>query len=290
MEKIAITQARKIDKAVRRSINLIGGLNLKGDEHVIIKPNICNGKNPHGMVITDFKLIKSVIDVVVEAGCEVTIVESDNISGSADDRLKQSGLMKELEEWNTPFLNLSKDEYQEHEIAGVLLRLPSTVLDADYFINLPKIKTCAHTLVTLSIKNLYGVFQRSKKNSLHEHLDEILPYLAQTIKHDLIIVDGLVCMEGNGPVIGTPRNMGIILAGRNPVSIDAICSHLMGFDPREIPHLKLSADLGLGEIDINKINLLGDDWNSFSCQFDKPYTISSTLKSIGSIKDRYFSF
>jgi len=94
------------------------------------------------------------------------------------------------------FLNLSGDEFEVHEVAGKKLRLPRTVLDADYFINLPKVKTEGHVSVTLSIKNLFGVPQRAKKSSLHRRLNEILPYLAGAIRHDLIVVDGVVAMEG----------------------------------------------------------------------------------------------
>ena len=142
-------------------------------------------------MITDFSLIKAVVDVVRENGNDLVIVESDNISGTAVSRMEKSGLMGYLDDWDVDFINLSQDRYKEYPVAGTSLRLPKTVLEADYFINLSKIKTCAHTLVTLGIKNLYGVFQRKQKGKLHKHLDEILPFLASTVRNDLIIVDGI---------------------------------------------------------------------------------------------------
>jgi uncharacterized protein (DUF362 family) len=263
---------------------------LKGGEHVLIKPNICNGKNPNGMVITDFSIIKSVINFLSGKAGKITIVESDNISGTADERLSEAGLLKKISEWEVDFLNLSEDNYEIYNVAGQELRLPESVLNADYLVNIPKIKTCAHTLVTLSIKNMFGVLQRSKKNKLHKHLDEILLFLTKTVPQNLIIVDGLTCMEGNGPVIGTPLSLGVIVAGFNPVSVDAVCSSIMGFNPLYIPHIVKPAELGLGEADINKIRIVGDDWTGFVCDFDKPYTISSSLKSIKSIRDIYLRF
>jgi len=287
LNKVSVVKVSDVEAAVKKGVELIGGSGLTGREDVVIKPNICNEKNPHGMVITDFNVLKGVIDLVKEAGSNITIVESDNISGTADQRIEGSGLREKLDEWGIPFQNLSQDSYEEHEVVGNTLRLPKTIIEADYFINVPKIKTCAHTLVTLSIKNLYGCFQRGDKNKLHKHLDDILPYLAENIPQDLIVVDGITCMQGNGPVIGTPRSLGIIVAGKNTVSVDTVCTSIMGYNPLGVTHITRSADLGLGEADINKIDLVGDDWRSFVCEFDKPYTIKSTLKSIKSIKDIY---
>ena len=289
MSKVAILRSTKIKDTVRKSVELVGGLSLKGDEHVIIKPNIANGKNPYGMVITDFTLIETIVEMIKEKGNEITVVESDNISAAAEKRVNQCGLQEKLDEWDVPFLNLSHDDYEEHEIAGTTLRMPKTVMDADYFINLPKIKTCAHTHVTLSIKNLYGVFQRAKKGRLHKKLDIILPYLAKVVRNDLIVVDGLTCMEGNGPVVGNPCELGVIVAGINPVSVDAMCSRLMGYDPKEIPHIQGSYELGLGEINLEKIFLLGDEWVEFVHEFERPYSLKATLKTMKSLKDTYLT-
>ena len=287
MEKVSLVEAVGIDKAIRESIELIGGLQLAPDKTVVIKPNVCNSKNPEGMVLTDFRVIKAVVDMVRENGNDVLIVESDNISGTADHRMEKTGLMALLDDWGVDFLNLSHDDYQEYEVADTVLRLPRTVLDAEYFINIPKIKTCAHTLVTLGIKNLYGVFQRKKKAKLHKHLNTILPFLAETIRNDLIIVDGINCMEGNGPVIGNPVCLNLVLAGRNVVSVDAVCSWLMGYDPVTIPHIALSAERDIGPIDSDSIQVVGSEWIKYAQDFEPPYSLKATLKSFKAIKDIY---
>ncbi|NIU84876.1 MAG: DUF362 domain-containing protein, partial [Candidatus Thorarchaeota archaeon] len=153
MDKVAVVKALDIGAAVRRSVQLIGGVELDGGENILIKPNICNRKNPHGMVNTDFNVIESVINLFVGKAGKITIVESDNISGSADFRFKESGLRRKIREWGVEELNLSTDDYEVFNVAGQDLRLPKSILNADYLVNIPKIKTCAHTLVTLSIKN-----------------------------------------------------------------------------------------------------------------------------------------
>jgi uncharacterized protein (DUF362 family) len=273
-----------VQRAVARSIELIGGLGLRGGEEVVIKPNLCNAKNPHGMVITDFRILEAVIHLIKEETDRITVVESDNISDTADNRAAKSGLQDKLDELGVGFLNLTGDDHEAHEVAGKELRLPRTVLDADYFVNLPKIKTEGHVSVTLSIKNLFGVLQRRKKSALHKQLNEILPYLAKAVRSDLIVVDGLVAMEGNGPIIGTPREMGIIITGRSPVSVDALCARLMCFDPGEIPHIAKTHEMGLGDMDPE---VLGNDWERFVCEFERPYSLKASLKSIGSIRKIY---
>lgn len=278
-----------VDTAVRESIALVGGLQLKPGQEVVVKPNICNPKNPGGMVITDFRVIKSVINMVKENGNDITVVESDNINDTADERLKKSGLMKYLDEWDVPFLNLSHDDYEECQVAGTTLRLPRTVLDADYFINIPKIKTCAHTLVTLSIKNLYGVLQRPNKSKLHRKLDDILPFLAEKVRCDLVVMDGINCMEGNGPVVGNRICLNLILSSMNCVAMDTVCSKLMGYDASMIPHIALSSERGLGPIDLDKIIIVGEEWAQHYREFERPYSLRATLKSMKSIKDIYLS-
>jgi uncharacterized protein (DUF362 family) len=283
--KVSVVEAGKdIQQTVERSIELIGGLRLYEDTKVVIKPNLCNAKNPHGMVITDFRILEAVINIVKEKTDRITVVESDNISDTAENRAVNSGLLEKVNDLEVDFKNLTKDDFNVHKVAGQELKIPKMVTEADYFINLPKIKTEGHVLVTLSIKNLFGILQRRKKNSLHRYLNEILPYLAFTIKHDLIVMDGLVAMEGNGPIIGTPRDMGIIVTGRNPVSVDSVGSRLMCFDPKSIPHIARTFEMGLGDLDPM---IVGDDWEKFICEFEKPYSLKASLKSISSIRKIY---
>ena len=286
MAKVALVKADgNIDAAVRRSVELAGGLQIRPGMRVVVKPNVCNAKNPQGMVLTDFAIVEAAIKMVREKGCEPLVVESDNIADTADRRVKESGLMARLEELKTPFLNLSRDECVPHKVADTEIMIPKTMLDADYVLNLAKIKTCAHTTVTLGIKNLYGCFKEAKKSRLHKKLDEVLPYLAKTIRTDMTIIDGLTCMEGNGPVVGNPRKMGVIVAGSDVVAVDSFCCSLMGFKPEEIRHVANTALLGVGQM--SGYEVVGDPWEGFACQFERPYSLKATFKSLGAVRDVY---
>jgi len=286
LTNVAIVKAGGDEEAaVRRAVELAGGLQVKPGMRVVIKPNVCNAKNPQGMVITDFAIIEAAVKMVREKGCEPLVVESDNIADTADKRVKESGLYTKLEEWEVRFLNLSADEGVPHKVAGTEIMIPKTMLEADYVINLAKMKTCAHTTVTLGIKNLYGCFQEAKKSRLHKKLDEVLPYLAKTMRTDMTVIDGVTCMEGNGPVVGNPRKMGVIVAGRDVVAVDSFCCGLMGFKPEEIGHVANTALLGVGQL--NGYEVVGDPWEGFACRFERPYSVKATFKSLGTLRDVY---
>ena len=288
MNKVALVKAGKdIITSVTKCVDLLGGLGIKKGKQAVIKPNLCNAKNPYGMVNTDFRIIEAIVELLKSETNKIIVVESDNVSDIIANRALKSGLTQKLDELGVELINLSEDDYEIHEIAGKKLRLPKTILEADYFVNLPKIKTEGHVTVTLSIKNLFGIPQRRKKNKLHSTLNEILPYIAGVVKNDLIVVDGIVAMEGNGPIIGTPVNLGVIVAGRNLVSVDAICCALMGINPNHVSHLSKSHKKGLGEIDPNAIKVIGENWKEFSRKFEKPYSFKASIKSIKSIRKIY---
>jgi uncharacterized protein (DUF362 family) len=284
MGRIAVVRVGEdVGRAVEEAVDLIGGLNIERGCRVIVKPNICYPKNPYGMVITDFGIIEAVVRLLQRETDDIAVVESDNISGTADRRVERSGLGDLLRFLGVEFINLSMDEGEVHEVAGVKIRLPKTVLEADYFVNLPKMKTSGPTLVTLSIKNLFGLLMLGDKKRLHPYLDEILPYLAKVIHNDLIVMDALTAMEGNGPVIGTPKEMGLIIAGRNPLEVDALCTRLMDIDPKEVGHLMKAYEMGLGEIDVESLEVVGEDWRWLVNSFERPYSFKASMRSIRSI-------
>ena len=123
------------------------------------------------------------------------------------------------------------------------LWLPRTVLNADFLVSMAKIKTHHWAGVTLSMKNMFGVVPGSRygwpKNILHwKGIQESILDLCVTIPVHFVIADGIVAMEGNGPLNGTPRALGKIVLADDPVAADATCARLMGFEPDRIVHIR----------------------------------------------------
>jgi len=272
------------EQVVASLLDMLGSIDIRSGESVIVKPNVCYHRNPNGMVVTDFKLIEIVLEWLKERTSKVTVVESDNNTGSADHRVEALGLNSLLARMDVAFRNLSKERnLLAMNVNDVAFHLPKLVAEADYVVNLPKLKTCTGMTVTLSLKNSFGLIADRNKPSMHKSLDRILLEVNRSIRQHLILVDGIVGMEGNGPLLGEPVQTGVIIAGARPASVDAVCSRVMGFDPSQISHIKLCSEGGLGTLDPEKINVVGENIEAVARPFEPPSfaprLIAKTLKS-----------
>jgi uncharacterized protein (DUF362 family) len=276
-EKVAIVKTEEdVEEAIHKSIQLLGGLNIKSNQQVVVKPNVCYHKNLDNMIITDPRVLEAVISLVKKRTDNILVVESDSRSGTADERVTKSGVIDLIEKCGVEFLNLSNDETEEHDVDGLTLQIPKTLLETNFFINVPKVKTCniEHTFITIAMKNMFGILANKKKPKLHEKLVEILLFLNRTIRQNLVIVDGIVGMQGLGPIQGSPVDLGLIISGLSPVTVDAVCCHIMGINPYAVEPLWKAYKVGIGEIDINRTQVLGEKINDVSKKFDYP-TFSS---------------
>jgi len=266
-------------------------IDIRSDESIVVKPNACYHRNSRDMVVTDLRLIEGVLEWLKERTHKLTVVESDNRSGSADHRVEELGLTSLLRRLNVTFRNLSREEgLHSREVDGMQFHIPKLVTEADYVVNLPKLKTCHGTTVTLSLKNAFGLVSDRSKPSMHKILDKILLEVNRSIRRQVIIVDGIVGMEGNGPLLGEPVETGILVAGTQPVSVDATCSRIMGFDPSQISHIRTCSEGRLGTLDAGKINVLGEEIRVVARPFAPPsFAPLSVVRTLGSAAKLYLS-
>jgi len=236
----------------------------------VIKPNVCYPKNIDNMVVTDLRVLETVINMVKQRTKNVLVVESDERSGTAEKRVIGTGVIDVIKKCDAEFLNLTHDEVEEHKVADLTVRIPKTVLRADYFINLPKVKTNMFVLISVAMKNMFGVIASKRKSQFHSRLADVLVYVNQAVRQHLIIADGIVAMEGLGPIHGSRVDLGLIISGKNPVTVDAACCHIMGFNPYAAEALWKAHQQGMGEIDREKIRFLGESLESVQGRFSRP--------------------
>jgi len=248
-----------VAETVQRSVDMLGGLEVEPNDLVVVKPNICHPKNLENMVTTDLRILEAVLKMAKRKTNNVVVVESDSMSGTAEKKAGGTGALDVIRKCEAEFFNLSRDDFEEHDVDGLELKIPKTVLKADFLINLPKLKTCVRSSLLLSVamKNMFGCLP-DKKSRFHKSLAEVLVYLNRTIRQDLVIVDGITCMEGLGPTQGTPVNLNLLISGKNPATVDAACCHIMGFNPYAAKALWLAHRQGMGELDLKKIHVLGE--------------------------------
>jgi uncharacterized protein (DUF362 family) len=147
-------------------------------------------------------------------------------------------------------------------ILRTYLWLPRTVLEADFVVSMPKVKTHHWSGVTLSMKNMFGAVPGAKygwpKNILHwKGIQESILDVCATVPVHFVIADAIVAMEGNGPLNGNPRPLHRIVLADDPVAADATCARLMGLDPTRITHIRIGAQF-LGNVSLDRIDQIAE--------------------------------
>jgi uncharacterized protein (DUF362 family) len=260
--------------------------NLRG-EKVLLKPNAARLALPGQGITTHPLVVKATLDYLREVGInDVAIGESCIFGVDAHEAFLRTGMREISESEGVPLIDMDQGNSMEVAIPkGRILKKirVSVILKAfSFIISIPVMKTHMHTGVTLSIKNMKGLLWRREKARLHQlrcdprlmqgykELDMAISDMASVLFPHLAIIDGTVGMEGMGPAYGKKKAMGVIVVGANALSADAVASHLMGFDPESIPHLKLSALKGLGEIKAQNILVKPRDYLKWKIPFEPP--------------------
>ncbi len=235
---------------------------------VLLKPNLVEtavGK-PH--INTHPAVVRGAAEAFRKLGAaQVVVAEGPGHIHDTLMVLEESGLAEVLAADRLPFADLNYETGLIVPNAGGWsklphLTLPVTLLEADFIVSLAKLKTHHWAGVTLSMKNLFGVmpgiYYGWPKNVLHwAGIPECILDLTATIRPHFAIVDGIVGMEGDGPIMGTPKEAGVLVMGRNLVAVDATCARLMGIDPYRVGYLA-AADGRLGPVSAEAITQVGE--------------------------------
>jgi uncharacterized protein (DUF362 family) len=257
----------RLTDVVRRGLGLFE-VPVRG-RRVVLKPNLVE-YDPGGVINTHPVLIAATIEALRELdAAEVVVAEGPGHRRDNDYLLSASGLADVLRDAGARYVDLNVDAarpvtLRSHYTALDRLYLPRTVLDADLFISMPKMKTHHWAGVTLSMKNLFGIVPSAiygwPKNVLHwQGIDNsILDINAALTMPRFNIVDGIVGMEGNGPIQGTARPTGVVVFGADPVAVDATAGHLMGIDPGRVPYLSQAGQF-LGNAELELVDQRGED-------------------------------
>ena len=251
---------------VRRGLELFA-LELAG-RRIVLKPNFVEF-DPNGAVNTSPALIAATIEAFRSLGAsEVIVAEGPGHRRDTEYIVTASGLYDTLRDTKARYVNLNADRLRRvparsrYSKLGTLY-LPETVLGADLLVSMPKLKTHHWAGVTLSMKNLFGIMPWAvygwPKNVLHYAgiVPSILDINASLPVPRFNIVDGIVGMEGNGPIQGQPRQSGLIVFGGDPVAVDATATRLMGLDAARIAYLSEAARF-LGNADPAAIEQRGE--------------------------------
>jgi uncharacterized protein (DUF362 family) len=252
---------------------------------VLLKPNLV-GLDPLGIMNTHPAVIAATREAFLRLGAwQVLIGDGPAMDRDTEAIVESVRLREFVGPLARTFVDLNLDDVERvtlksHASRLKQLYLPKTVLGVDFLVSMPKLKTHHWTGVTLSLKNMFGVVPGGcygwPKNVLHwAGIDGAILDVNAAARPDFAIVDGIVGMEGNGPIQGTPKACGVLVFGDDPVAVDATCCRIMGFNPLKVKYLAQAGTL-LGHVEAAKIRQHGEN----IAVVNKPFEVLDAFRHI----------
>jgi uncharacterized protein (DUF362 family) len=240
------------------------------DGAVVLKPNLCTAvPDLIEASNTTLAVTAAVCEVLIERTKRVSIVEADHMRQKTEDVFEATGYRELERKYGVALVNLSKTPSVNCRCEPVgEIPLPRMLVECDAFISIPVLKTHALTYFTGVLKNQWGcVPGYLDRIQHHGAIHELLSTLHRILQPRFAIMDGIVGMEGRGPVAGRARRLDVILASQDGVALDATCMRLVGLEPTLSKHVVIAAQQRLGRIRSEEIEVDGD-WRKHATQFE----------------------
>lgn len=279
----------EVEKAVREMMAQMDVSSIiPSGASVVIKVNLSTPFAENALPSnTHPALLDAVLGVVRERTSNIVVGESNGMRYDTEDAFEVSGYNPIIERHGARAINFTKDEWVETgvpEISG--WGLSKTLLEADVFITLPVLKTHATTVFTGALKNQFGCYPQHNRIFLHPKLDRVLVIINEILKPRIAIMDGIVAMEGRGPINGKPRRFDMLLGSTDAVALDATAMRLVGIDPYTSRHVRWASEGGLGQIDPARIDIDGD-FDRYRTKFE-PAELDLPIRALGWISRSRF--
>jgi uncharacterized protein (DUF362 family) len=279
--RVSIVKAPAYDQTLYDTMRrlLVEHLGDVRGRRILLKPNLVEFE-PASSINTHPMLVHAAYEAFRAMGAaSVLIAEGPGHRRNTLDLAEAAGYCHTVPDFEDHFVDLNLDEVTRVRPTEQFSRLkklylPNSALGADLLVSMAKMKTHHWVGATLSMKNLFGVVPSGiygwPKNVLHwAGIDESIADLHAAFPHHFAIVDGIVGMEGNGPIQGTPKHAGVLVAGRDPVAVDATCCRIMQIDPMQIRYLQLAARRGAeSQITEDHILQMGESIQSVATPFE----------------------
>ncbi len=267
--------------AVYRALELAGALDDFRGRRVILKINLMKGAAPERALNTHPEFVRAVARIVRDQGGEPVVAESSGILGLTREVCRAAGVLDVLEEEGIEFLDFDSCRVVEKRIDGEVLDriwVAEEVADGEsLLVTLPKLKTHTITLMTGALKNQVGLLPGGSKCLIHERgpspesVSRAIVDINAAFPPSLAVVDAVLCLAGQGKGVATiPTDLGVVVAGRDLVAVDSVCSRLMGIDPMEVHTTRIAAERGLGKANPTEIGVEGDSVEDCAKEFERP--------------------
>ncbi len=294
-----------IGAAVEEAVDLLGGIGgiAKGKERIMLKPNLVS---PSPQWTSKPAVVKALAGMMKRAGKDVSIGEGSaasppwNVRGNEIFRTTKRDLLDKIQQFTfdslgytemakslgVPLVNLHTGEMVDVKLPSAFvfptLTIHRSLAETDLLCSVPMMKTHTLAQVTLGMKNLVGVYPgtvyQAVRGRMHDIASAVEPSgtavavvdMVRVNKLGLVVVDASTAMEGQGPTGGTLVQMGLIIAGTNPLATDMVAAHCMGFEPHEIPTFTWAQKAGLKPGQLEDIEIRGEAPDKVARKFARP--------------------
>jgi len=278
--RVSIVRVPAYDQRAYQAVRLLleeHQVDVKG-RRVVVKPNLVEFE-PESSINTNPLLVHAVMEAFLARGAaSVRIAEGPGHRRNTLDLAEAAGYFKIVPDFENVFVDLNLDNVTRIRLPRQFSRLgrlylPHTALGADLLVSVPKMKTHHWVGATLAMKNLFGVVPGGvygwPKNVLHwAGIAESIADLHAAFPRQFAIVDGIVGMQGNGPIQGTAKFAGVLVAGSDPVAVDATCCRIMRINPFQVGYLKLAIEGFAGTISEQNITQSGESIAAVATPFE----------------------
>jgi len=278
--RVSIVRAPAYDQSVYDTMRRLlddQAVDVRG-RSVVIKPNLVEFE-PESFINTNPLLVHAAAEAFRARGAaSVRIAEGPGHRRNTLDLADAAGYFKIVPKFEDLFVDLNLDDVSRVDLPRQFsklgkLYLPHTALGADLLVSMPKMKTHHWVGATLAMKNLFGLVPGGvygwPKNVLHwAGITECIADLHAAFPRQFAIVDGIVGMQGNGPIQGTAKPVGVLVAGSDPVAVDATCCRIMRIDPQQIGYLQLATAGVKAQISERNIQQSGEAITAVATPFD----------------------
>ena len=280
MARVAIVKGTNPTDMTVEALEKIEAYEAVSEEKpVLIKPNYINASHPARGITTDSRVIEGVVKFLKQHGVEDIVIGEGGGFADTFEAFRIAGVDAVAERWNVKRVDLSRDDFVPIRSPSPLankVKIAKTALESTV-ISVPKLKPHRQAGVTLSMKNMMGA--ATPKGSMHLNLSRNIAELASIMKPCIAVIDGVIACEGH-ETSENPVEMNLVIAGRDPVAVDAVGAAVMGIPPTEIKHLIFAERKGLGTCDLNHIEIVGERIERVRKKF-KRSILSSFLAYLG---------
>lgn len=272
---VSIVRYEKPGESVRRAVELCGGLDhLPKNPKVFIKPNIVFWTKavlfPKFGVITTSRVVEDIVVLLKERGVDDITIGEGVVTRLPRDKETPAHAFEYLgygelhKRYGVKALNVFDRPFVETDLgAGVVLNMNQDILESDFVVDLPVIKTHAQTVVSLGIKNLKGMIDVESRKKCHSadpvrNLDYNIARLANKMPPGLALLDGIYTMERGPGADGKARRSNLLAASTDVLSADLVGTRLLGLDPQDVPHLVHAAADRNRPLDLSDVEVVGE--------------------------------